>query len=84
MAKKKENAGRPTAVTVLEDARVGLAGKGYRGGNEHSYAEGKAWLFQANGKPGMLLCAVDPDKAIDEHQGQLAVLTAAEFRGHHT
>jgi len=53
-----------------------LAEKGYRGGNEHSYAEGKAWLFQANGKPQLLLCAVEPDKPIDEHQGQLAVLAA--------
>ena len=24
----------------------------------------------------LLLCAVDPDKSIDEHQGQLAVLAA--------
>src|SRR5262249_22226431 len=38
------------------------------------YAEGKAWLFQANRKPELLVCAVDPATAIDEHQGQLAIL----------
>jgi hypothetical protein len=61
---------------VLEEARQWLATKGYNSGREHPYDEGQAWLFQANGKPDLLLCAVDPDKSIDEHQGQLAVLAA--------
>ena len=72
----REGGGQPTIDTVLEEARNHLADKGYHGGQDHSYVEGKAWLFRANGKPELLLCAVDPEKAIDEHQGQLAVLAA--------
>jgi hypothetical protein len=72
--KTREGKSQPTAATVLEDTRRRLADKGYRGGQEHAYTEGKAWLFQANGKPELLVCTVDPAKAIDEHQGQLAVL----------
>ena len=71
-----EGKSAPTAATVLEEARQWLAEKGYCSGREHPYDEGQAWLFQANGKPDLLLCAVDPDKSIDEHQGQLAVLAA--------
>lgn len=75
MARPKTRASaEPTGETVLEETRQGLAEKGYRGGREHPYETGKAWLFQANGKPELLLCAVDPETAIDEHQGQLAVL----------
>ena len=79
MAKKKakQEAKSETSVeAVLEEARIRLAEKGYQGGNDHPYKEGKGWLFQANGKAELLLCAVDPDKSIDEHQGQLAVLAA--------
>jgi len=71
-----EGKSAPTAATVLEEARQWLIEKGYRSGREHPYDEGQAWLFQANGKPDLLLCAVDPDTSIDEHQGQLAVLAA--------
>src|SRR5262245_56684368 len=77
MARPKTKAGvEPTGETVLEEARQWLAEKGYRGGREHPYTEGKAWLFQANGKPELLLCAVDPETSIDEHQDQRAVLAA--------
>jgi type I restriction enzyme M protein len=78
MAKRKaqEGKGQATVDTVLEEARTQLAEKGYQGGKEHPYSEGKAWLFQANGKTELLLCAIDPEKSIDEHQGQLAVLAA--------
>jgi hypothetical protein len=77
MAATRTRAGKsePTAATVLEEARQWLTEKGYRSG-QHPYDEGQAWLFQANGKPDLLLCAVDPDTSIDEHQGQLAVLAA--------
>lgn len=72
----REGKVEPTATMVLEEARQWLATKGYNSGREHPYDEGQAWLFQVNGKPDLLLCAVDPDKSIDEHQGQLAVLAA--------
>jgi type I restriction enzyme M protein len=75
-AKTKASSDQLTDETVLQEARQRLVEKGYRGGQEHPYAEGQAWLFQANGKPELLLCAVDPDQSIDEHQGQLAVLAA--------
>jgi len=78
MAKKKTQEAKPqsSVEAVLDEARARLAEKGYQGGKEHAYAEGKGWLFQANGKAELLLCAVDPEKSIDEHQGQLAVLAA--------
>jgi len=78
MAKKKAEAttSQSSVDAVLEEARTRLEEKGYQGGKEHSYKEGKGWLFQANGKAELLLCAVDPEKSIDEHQGQLAVLAA--------
>ena len=78
MAKKasKESKSQSSVEAVLEEARTRLADKGYQGGKEHPYKEGKGWLFQANGKAALLLCAVDPEKSIDEHQGQLAVLAA--------
>jgi type I restriction enzyme M protein len=78
MAKKakKETKSQSSVEEVLEEARTRLAEKGYRGGKEHPYKDGKGWLFQANGKAELLLCAVDLDKSIDEHQGQLAVLAA--------
>jgi type I restriction enzyme M protein len=78
MAKKakKETKSQTSVEAVLAEARIRLEEKGYQGGKEHSYTEGKGWLFQSNGKAELLLCAVDPDKSIDEHQGQLAVLAA--------
>jgi type I restriction enzyme M protein len=74
MAKKKTAKEQPTIDTVLAEARERLTEKGYKGGQEHAYQEGKGWLFKAGTKPALLLCAVDPEKPIDEHQGQLAVL----------
>lgn len=73
MAKKakKETKSQSSVEAVLEEARARLGEKGYQSGREHVYAEGKGWLF-----PSLLLLAVDPDKSIDEHQGQLAVLAA--------
>lgn len=73
MAKKKakETKSQSSVEAVLEEARARLGEKGYQGGKEHAYAEGKGWLF-----PSLLLLAVDPEKSIDEHQGQLAVLAA--------
>src|SRR5262249_55593997 len=78
MAKKeaKETKSQSPIEGVLEEGRGRLSARGYESGKEHPYAEGKGWLFQANGKPELLLCAVDPEKSIDEHQGQLAVLAA--------
>ena len=68
---------QPTAEAVLQQARTGLEQRGYGGGAAHEYAEGRGWLFtNGQGKPQLLLCAVEPDKAIDQHQGQLAVLAA--------
>ncbi|TWT64405.1 HsdM family class I SAM-dependent methyltransferase [Rubinisphaera italica] len=72
-AKKKKT--EATADTVLAAARERLAEKGYSGGTEHEFPDGKGWLFQSNGRPELLLCAVAPDVSIDEHQGQVAVLT---------
>jgi len=74
--KAKESKAQPTADTVLEETRTQLAEKGYKGGKEHPYIDGKAWLFQANGKAELLLCAIDPQKPMDEHQGQRAVIAA--------
>jgi len=74
--KTKESNSQTSVEAVLEEARTRLAEKGYQGGKQHTYKDGKAWLFQSNGKAELLLCAVDPDKSIDEHQGQLAVLAA--------
>jgi type I restriction enzyme M protein len=78
MAKKKAKGTEPHSSldAVLEGARTRLVEKGYQGGKAHAYKEGKGWLFQTNGKAELLLCAVDPEKSIDEHQGQLAVLAA--------
>jgi type I restriction enzyme M protein len=73
-SKGKESKAKLTVTTVLETARTKLSEKGYVGGKEHPYAEGKAWLFQNNAKPDLLLCAIDLEKPVDEHQGQLAVL----------
>jgi type I restriction enzyme M protein len=72
----KSTKSQSSVEAVLEEARTRLAESGYQGGKEHPYAEGVGWLFQANGKPELLLCAVEPEKSIDEHQGQLAVLAA--------
>ncbi len=70
MAKKAAKKKAKTEVnveTVLAEARERLGEKGYTGGPEHDYPEGKGWLSQANSKPELLLCAVAPDVAIDEH-----------------
>jgi type I restriction enzyme M protein len=75
-AAKKKTKSEATAATVLAEAKTRLAEKGYSGGRQHDYPDGEGWLFQANGKPELLLCAVEPDVSIDEHQGQVAVLTA--------
>ena len=75
-AAKKKTKTAATADTVLAEARERLSENGYSGGQEHEYPDGKGWLFQANNKPELLLCAVEPDVSIDEHQGQIAVLTA--------
>jgi type I restriction enzyme M protein len=78
MAKKaaKEKP-KPSAELVLQHARTSLEQRGYRGGAAHEYAEGQGWLFtNGEGKPQLLLCAIEPGKAIDQHQGQLAVLAA--------
>jgi len=73
---KQETKSQTSVEVVLEEARTRLAEKGYQGGKEHPHKDGKGWLFQANGKAELLLCAVDPETSIDEHQGQLAVLAA--------
>lgn len=75
-ATKKKSKSEATAASVLAEAKVRLAEKGYSGGKQHAYPDGEAWLFQSNSKPELLLCAVAPDVSIDEHQGQVAVLTA--------
>jgi hypothetical protein len=78
MAKKAaKDKPQPSAEAALQQARADLEQRGYRGGAAHPYAEGQGWLFtNGEGKPQLLLCAVEPGKAIDLHQGQLAVLAA--------
>ena len=72
MAKKKE---KQTAETVLAATREGLSAKGYTSGKAHTIEEGHGYLFEdTNGNPLLLLCAVDPDVKIDQHQNELAVL----------
>ncbi len=72
MARKKE---KQTADTVLAAARETLQGKGYAIGKPHSIEEGLGYLYEDNkGNPLLLLCAVDPDVPIDQHQNELAVL----------
>ena len=51
MAKRAAKENQSSVDIVLEGARVMLAEKDYRGGREHPYAEGKAWLAGSE-KPG--------------------------------
>lgn len=80
-ATKKKPKTEASAETVLAEAKARLADKGYSGGKEHEFPDGQGWLYQSKGKPELLLCAVDPDVSIDEHQGQVAVLTALSAEG---